>query len=67
MKYIRQRQILYDFTYMWNLKNKTNKHNKTETELQIQRTNTWLPEWRGAGGGEKYVREIKRYKLPAAK
>ena len=52
---------------MWNLKNKTNKHNKTETELQIQRTNTWLPEWRGAGGGEKYVREIKRYKLPAAK
>ena len=26
---------------------KINKHNKTETELQIQRTNRWFPEWRG--------------------
>ena len=25
-------------TYMWNLKNKTNEHNKTETDSQIQRT-----------------------------
>ena len=32
---------------MWNLKNKTiNKHNKTEAELEIQRTNWWLPEER---------------------
>ena len=44
-----------------------NKHNKTETGSQIQRTNRWLPERRGLGGGEKQVREIKRYKLPAAK
>ena len=22
--YVRKKQILYDFTYMWNLKNKTN-------------------------------------------
>ena len=30
---------------MWNLKTKQmNKHYKTETELQIQRTNRWLPE-----------------------
>ena len=33
----RQRQI-YVFIYMWNLKNKTNKYNKTETDSQIQRT-----------------------------
>ena len=40
-----QRQILYDFTYMWNLKAKQmNKHNKTNTE-----NNRWLPEGRGVG------------------
>ena len=26
------------FTYMWNLKNKTNKYRKIETDSQIQRT-----------------------------
>ena len=26
----RERQIPYDFTYRWNLKNKTNKRNKTK-------------------------------------
>ena len=45
----RGRQILYDFTFRWNLKIKTkqiNPYNKTETELQ--RTNKWLPEqWAG--------------------
>ena len=30
-----------------------NKHNKTETELQIHRTNRWLPEGRGAGDERK--------------
>ena len=40
----RRRQILDFITYMWNLKNKTNKYiyiyiyNKTETDLQRQRT-----------------------------
>ena len=34
-----ERQILYDITYMWNLKIKTNEFNKTETDSQIQRTN----------------------------
>ena len=29
----RERQILYNLTYMWNLKTKTNQPNKTETEL----------------------------------
>ena len=30
-----------------------NKHNKKEIELQIQRTNSWLPEGKGGGGGKK--------------
>ena len=44
-----------------------NKHNIIETKLQIQRTNRWLPEWKGVGGGNKYVRQINRYKLPVVK
>ena len=32
---IREWQKLYDFTCIWNLKMKTNKHNKTETDSQI--------------------------------
>ena len=27
----RERQMPYDITYMWNLKNKTNVYNRTET------------------------------------
>ena len=30
-----------------------NKHNKTKTELQIQRTNKWLPEGKGFTGRRK--------------
>ena len=38
-KQSRERQISYAITFMRNLKTKTNnKHNKTEIELQIQRT-----------------------------
>ena len=45
---------------MWNLKTKQmNKHYKTETELQIQRTNRWLPErgWerKEIGEGDKEI------------
>ena len=29
------------------------KHSKTETELQIQKTNRWLPEGRAGGRGNK--------------
>jgi len=35
---------------MWYLKNKTNKHNKTETELWIQGANKFLPEGREVKG-----------------
>ena len=51
----RERQILYDFTYMGNLKKcfemkKTlKKKNKNKCRL-IQRTNSWFPEWKGLGG-----------------
>ena len=40
---IRERQILCDNTYMWNLKTDTNEiFYKTETELQIQKTILWF-------------------------
>ena len=33
LREVRQRQILYDITYMWNLKNNTNESiHKTETD-----------------------------------
>ena len=46
---VRQRQISYDITHMWNLilKNDTNELiYKTETDLQISKTNLWLPKRR---------------------
>ena len=62
-----ERQILYDFTHMWNLKNKTkNKKKQTETDSYTQRTNWGLPEGR-VGGWVKNVKGIKRYKLPDIK
>ena len=37
---LRERQILYCITYMWNLKNNTNESiYKTETDSQTQKTN----------------------------
>ena len=33
-----ERQILCDITYMWNIKNKNSKYNKTETDSQKHRT-----------------------------
>ena len=41
----RERQIPYGFTYMWNLK--TNKQNKTKTDLWKQRPKGCLPDGRG--------------------
>ena len=45
---VRQRQILYDFTYMWNLKYKTNEKNITKPTV-IERTKRWLLGWRWWG------------------
>ena len=33
-----ERKILYDITYMWNLKNKTDKCNKTDIENKLMDT-----------------------------
>ena len=46
MKQVRERQILYGIIYMCNLK-KTREYNK-KADLQVQRTNYWLP---GVGEG----------------
>ena len=50
----RERQISYDITHMWNLilKNDTNELiYKTETELQVLKTNLWLPKGKCVGEG----------------
>ena len=62
-------------TYIWNLKNKVEyrkrlyyKNTKnTERDSQIQRTNRWLPQGRRVEGQPKWVKGIKRYKLPHRK
>ena len=52
----RNRQILYDITYVWNLKNNTNESvYKTETEWQAEKTNLWLPKGKGEGGINIYT------------
>ena len=33
-KSVRERQILYDFTHMWNLRNKTNEHREREGKIK---------------------------------
>ena len=55
----RERQILYSFTYMWNLENKTNKQNgnrliDTENKLMISR-------WEGKGGTNWEIRFDIKY------
>ena len=49
-----EKDIEYNITYMWNLKNKTKLFKlfiyKTEIDSQIQKTDLWLP--KGKGGGE---------------
>ena len=56
---IRQRQISYDITYMWNLKYDTNEHiYETKTDSWAQRTQLGLPRrregWRVEGLGKKW-------------
>lgn len=60
VKSVRERQILYDRTYMWNL--------KTKNRTQIQKTDWWLPQVGDRGVGEiaesgKKV-QISSYKSP---
>ena len=45
-----ERQTLYDFTYMWNLKNKTNEQTEQNRKAhRYKEKNWWLPE-EGWGG-----------------
>ena len=47
-----RKQISYDITYMWNLKNGTNELiYKTETYPHSEKTNLWLPKGEGEGKG----------------
>ena len=40
---------VYIRMYIWNLKNDTNELiYKTEINSQTQKTNLWLPQWKGA-------------------
>ena len=42
--------MLYDITYMWNVKYSTNESmSKTETDSQTLKTNLWLPKRKGRG------------------
>ena len=41
----RESQMLYDFTYVWNLKSKSKQNKQTKRkQMQIQRIDWWLPE-----------------------
>ena len=60
-----ERQIPYDSTYMWNLKNKINEQNK-QTHKYREQTGGSQKGGRGEGW-EKQVMAIKRYKLPVIK
>ena len=60
---VREKQILYDITYMWNLKYGTGESTyKTGTDSQTWRTHLWLPRGRG-DGGKDWETGICRYKL----
>ena len=51
---VRQRQIPYDITYMWNIKYGTREYIcETETDSQTQRTDLQLSRERGSGGREE--------------
>ena len=59
----RERHILHDLTYMWNLKiQKQNK--KTSLYLHIA---DWRLQGMGLGEWKKWVKEVKRYKLSVIK
>ena len=55
----------YCFTYMWNLKNKTNEQTKHKTHGY--REQTVVTRGRGVGEWAEWVKGIKRYKLPVIK
>ena len=54
MKRVREKQVSFDTTHMWDLifKNDTKEFiYKTETDLQIAKTKLWLPKEKCVGSG----------------
>ena len=49
--------------YVESKQKKTNEHNKTETDSQMQRANQWLSVEKGVGEGARQRKEIQKYKL----
>ena len=60
-KLVKERQMLYDITYLWNLKSKTNDQPKRK-QTHTYREQTGGCQRRGVWGNG-----IKRYKLPVIK
>ena len=63
----RKRQILYDFTYIWNPQNRKKKHCKQAEIVTDTENNQTVARGKEEGAGEKLVRGFKRYNLPVAK
>ena len=62
---VRERQIPHDITHMWNLFFKKIQMNLfTKTDLQILKTNLWLPKGKGGGGGINQELGINTHTLP---
>ena len=67
-KSIRERQILFDFTHIWNLRNKTGEHNvrrvkKEKIGKQTTRDSSFLQESSGRGGQKDGGRETNRERI----
>ena len=59
-----QRQISYDFTYMWNLKNKTNEYTNKSKNRPISREETnGCQMGGGVRGWAKWVKGRGRHRL----
>ena len=61
-KSVKQIQILYGITYIWNLKYDINEL-IYETDSQTQRTGLWLPRGKGHRGGMEWEFGLSRCKL----
>ena len=48
----RKKQMMYDFTYMWDLKHKTSEQIQLDRNRIKCRINRWLPKGRHIGGGK---------------
>ena len=55
-KSVRERQILYDFTHMWNLRNKTDEHSGEKGRQVMKQTLNYTEKtegcWRGGEWGD---------------